>query len=336
MGSGQASQEDGKVKVIRNERQKAKVVLKEFRDHYDQLDRDKDHMLDCRSNALRLHFAKAEANLNKARTVNQAYVDAQIFHKLGEYSRRQAAQLQTGLKSYDVRTFVDALSEITQKTNDATAESGEAAPARTDGQINFVEIGGSLHKLWRTAPAVDFMYGNMPLGDESRTPKQRRKAVRVRKGLVTEKPSQLERGEFEQTETDKQVAKMRAALQEIETVNFWKFVVDPDENFGFTRTIENIFHTSFLIKDLFAKLDLRKDPPILEYTDPSAVVNGVGSGAGGGENSQFIMGVDRNTWKSMTTKYRIKRAMVSPMKPLISEGDEGLARLEALQGEESV
>lgn len=305
---------------VRKERQKAKVVLKEFRDHYEQIDKEKDDMLDCRSNALKEHFAKAESNQRKARTVNQAYVDAQIFHKLGEYSRRQAAQLQTGLKSYDVKTFVDALSDIMTKSGDNRNT--------TEAQINFTEIGGSLYNLWRTVPGVDFMYGNAP-SDEARPARQRRKPVRVRKGLVTDKPSQLERGDVEQTETDKQVAKMRAELRRRRTVNFWHFVVDPDENLGFTRTIENIFHSSFLIKDMFAKLDMRKDPPILEYTDPSAA-GGEGGGESMTENSQVIMGVDRNMWKGVISKYQIKRAMVSPMKATNEEHDENLERLEAL------
>ncbi len=67
---------------VRKDRQQAKVVLKEFREHYDELDKDKDEALDCRSAVLSNHFTKAAENLDKARTVDQAYVDAQIFHKL--------------------------------------------------------------------------------------------------------------------------------------------------------------------------------------------------------------------------------------------------------------
>lgn len=323
-----------KAAKVREERQRAKVVLKQLREHYEQLDNDKDEVLDCRSSALAEHFAKAEDNLGKARTVDQVYVDAQIFHKLGQYSRRQAAQLQTGLKDYDVKSFVDSLVMVMQKTSanrnndvaalDSDSDSGPVA-------MSFSEIGESVWNRWKTVPGIDFMYGNAPT-DDPRPMMQRKKAKRAKKGTLTTKPNELREGDVEQTETDRQVAEMKTHLKRRGKINYWKFVVDPDDETGYTRSIENIFHSSFLIKDMYAKLDLRSEPPMFEFTDPNSKRARTSSSQAFAQNSQFIMGFDRQKWKKVISEYSIKRCVL-PANRNVDQitHDENLDRLRQME-----
>ncbi len=298
---------------VRKDRQQAKVVLKEFREHLDELDRDKEKALDCRSPVLSTHFEKAAANLNKACTVDQAYVDAQIFHKLGDYARRQAAQLRTGLCNYDVNSFVDAFVLSSQKAKTSLAPDEENAPM----VINFHEIGESVQNNWKTVPMVDFMLGNEP-SEETESVPQRRKPQRVKKGLVVTKPKEVVSGETDLTETDKLVRRMKRELRKQGKINFWDFVVDPDEDVGYARTVENIFHFSFLIKDMNAILDLRSQPPTVEYSDPQS-----DNMANGAPKSEIILSFDFEAWKNVIHKYKIRSCLLLRTKKKVSKSRAG-------------
>lgn len=315
-----ASQREA-AKKARSDRQKAKVVLKEIRDHHDAIEKEKDEMLDCRSSALESHFKKAAENVEKVRTVDQAHVDAQLFRKLGEYSRRQAAQLQTGLKDYDVKSFTNALVIAAAKT---TGQNVEDEDEEDDEKVEFSfhKIGSRVYEVWRTVPMINFLYGNMHTTSETPAAKVRRRKERVTKGTETVKPAELERGEVEQTETDKQVTHMRQWLKRKGSVNFWDLVVDPTPSTGFTRTIENVFHSAFLIKDMYAQLDLNVDPPIITYTDPNAIASRVANGMATAENNQFVMGIDHSTYTDVISKYNITEALLPPMKRRSANGSQ--------------
>lgn len=318
---GRSSQQnDDEKRAQANEaRQQMKQVLKHLRSRGDQIEADKDEMLDCRSDRLAQHFTQAIEDQTQVKSVDQAHVDAQNFRKLGEYSRRQARQLKTGLKDYDVKSFVEALGHVMAKT-------GTMNTQETETTVSFVNVGSSLYKLWRAPPAIDFMYGAVRPpsdGDAPATqPKQRKRKAPVVKGKNAVQPAELELGDVEMTETDRHVKHLRSQLRrQKEPVNFWVFVVDPSEDGGFTRTIENVFHTSFLVKDMFAKVDFASEPPTIEYTDPDEEANAAAAGTGA-ENDQDICGVDMATYKAVIRKYNIQDAMIEPL--ILSNGVNGV------------
>lgn len=121
--------------------------------------------LDHRSNALTQHFAKAEENVKKSRTVNHAYADAQLFHKLADYSERQSKRVQMGLFDYDVTLFVTALANVVkrqnpQDSNGRSSPDGEDASASAENRtvvVDLAMLGDSVSHLCRMLPSVDFM-----------------------------------------------------------------------------------------------------------------------------------------------------------------------------------
>lgn len=312
-----------------------KIVIKELRNHQVEVDREKNEAVDCRSDVLTKHFKKTEENLNKSKTVDQALIDAQIFATLAGYTKRQAAQLQTGLQTYDVKTYTDHLVHYMRRTRaDAADDAGGEDDEFTDGMlsINFIQLGASVRKCNKAVPAIDFMHGNAPV--ENVVPvAERKKAKRVQKGKITVKPHELKSDEVEQTETDRQVAEMKRELERRKQCNYWIFVIDPK---SFTRSIENLFHSSFLIKDRMAFLDLKVDPPVIRCMDARDRRHDQGGGDEGGateRQSQFIMGFDRNVWKEMIGKYNIRKCIL-PSKNAANGVDEQMRRLSEMQREE--
>lgn len=306
---------------ILEERRKANLVLKQLRQHQNQVEDDKDEAEDVESDALQKHFSQAEANLQKSQTVDQALVDAQIFHRLGQFTKRQAEQLQAGLRTCDLKSFVEHL-----RLNMSIDESGEDDD-NTSVMMNFVKFGDSVASKYRSVPFFDFMYGNEPKENLSTKPTEQRKTRQVKKSSKTDKPDELCSDEIQQTETDKQVMLMKKILEQRKRCNFWEFVIDPQD---FVRTIENLFHTSFLVKDSWAQLDLKADPPILRCNDS---IDGNQQGRNGGagsehiNNSQYVLDFDVTKWRELVEKYNIRRCILPRARKRSVSNDPQLKRM---------
>ncbi|CAN8064564.1 unnamed protein product [Agarophyton chilense] len=313
-------------------RRKATIILKELREHQQQVEADKEEATDLRSETLNEHFEKAAKNLEKAKTADQALVDAQIFHKLGVYSKRQAEQLQTGLRTYDIKTFTD---NLIAKLRRANAEKyGEEEEQAQNVSVNFLDIGRSVFDRWKTVHFQDSHFGNAPK-EVVKKVGERKRPERIRKGGPATKPNELRPTDMEETETDKQVAEMKRELQRRKRCNFWLFVIDPK---SFPRSVENVFHSSFLVKEKFAALDMKSEAePTIRYVDPMAdEMDDEEHEKRGAEeyigNSQFIMGFDRNLWQEIIRKHNIRKCLFPPKKRM--NEDEQYRQLQAYEQEE--
>lgn len=289
----------------REEQRQAKLVIKQLRQHQHQLEAEKDEAVNCRSQVLADHFKKAENNLTKASTADQALLDAQIFLRLGEYSKKQAAQLQMGLQTFDVKTFTDNLVVFMR----SGSGEGEVEQISENPTLDFAKLGHSVWHCQRKVAGVDFMLGNEPLENVAPVA-ERKKAKRVKKGAVAVKPDDLKSGEVQQTETDRQVAEMKRELARRKQCNFWLFVIDPN---SFARSIENIFHSSFLVKDRLASIDFKVEPPVIRYIDPRETeTGGHRPRAGPQKQSEFIMGFSHNMYLEMIKKHHIRQCILPP------------------------
>lgn len=287
----------------RREQRRAKLIIKELRQHQHQLEAEKDDAVNCRSEVLTDHFKKAEKNFSKASTADQALLDAQIFCRLGEYSKKQAAQLQIGLQTFDVKTFTDTLVLFMR----SGGGEGQVEEVSENPTLDFAKLGHSVWHCQRKVADVDFMLGNEPV--ENAVPAAERKKVRrVKKGTVAVKPDDLKTGEVQQTETDLQVAEMKRELAKRKRCNYWLFVIDPD---SFSRSIENIFHSSFLVKDRLASIDFKVEPPMIRYVDPRETEGGADQQrVGPQKQSEFIMGFSHNMFLELIKKHQIRKCIL--------------------------
>ncbi|NXA73926.1 NSE4A protein, partial [Thryothorus ludovicianus] len=74
-------------------------------------------------------------------------------------------------------------------------------------------------------------------------------------------------------------------------ISFFDFVIDPN---SFARTVENMFHVSFLIKDGLARIKLDEDElPVIEPVKPSEGEEDVISGA----RNQVVITLDQKEWQ---------------------------------------
>lgn len=312
-GAGSTNMED-----LRHRKLQAKRITKELRAHVEELQDKSDVMQNPRDEALVKEFKRSEENAQKATNVDQKLLDAQIFNRLGDFAKRQAAQMQTGLKDYDVTSFVDKLAQLMNSSEEGEAECMESK------ELNLFDLGGDMGRLFATAPTFYMLYGNSDVKPKQREVKA--KAKRAKKGTAAVKPAELEKEDIVETETDKQVAKMFRELRRLGSVNYWEFVIDPK---CFMRSIENTFHSSFLVKDGKAKLDLESDPPVISYLDlVRAAENGDDALAVEKErnavNSQYILRFDYRLWQEVVEKYSISECLLPSDAPNVAaDGRDG-------------
>ncbi|NWS18784.1 EID3 inhibitor, partial [Pachyramphus minor] len=75
-------------------------------------------------------------------------------------------------------------------------------------------------------------------------------------------------------------------------ISFFDFVIDPN---SFARTVENMFHVSFLIRDGLAEIRLDDDKlPIIEPTKSRKVGE---DNRGPGARKQVVMSLTQEEWK---------------------------------------
>lgn len=304
----------------------ARRVLKDLRDHQDDIRVNRASILDPRSNLLAAHFLQTKENSKKSDKVDQKLLDAQILQSLCDITRRQALSVQCGLKDVDLHSFVAHLAVMRRNRNlgrmgretggDAAREEENASAVVVEEQkppeLDLRWLGGEVHHLFQTFPSATFMFGNSEV--EPKVHKARAAPAR-RTAVEATKPAEVEAADtVEITETDREVKEMFKLLRVRKRMNFWEFIVDPN-NFG--RTIENAFHCSFLVKDEKAKLDFLSEPFTIELREQRAEdgVDGVEAAMANDEddnavNSQYILKLDYKLWKNMTEKYRITECLL--------------------------
>ncbi|KQK77916.1 non-structural maintenance of chromosomes element 4 A [Amazona aestiva] len=125
------------------------------------------------------------------------------------------------------------------------------------------KLGEETEKYFRRAPSFHYMLGSF----KSDPPVPRQRIERQKKATGTEEkramPAQLKKmEESHQEATEKEVERILGLLQThfqndpSTPISFFDLVIDPN---SFARTVENIFHVSFIIRDGFARIKLDED-----------------------------------------------------------------------------
>lgn len=134
-------------------------------------------------------------------------------------------------------------------------------------EYSKVGIDEYVNKCLRSPPSYEFFYGAIRL--EGLVTKERRKRQKleiVATQAVKAAERNLDSTDVEKDSTPKEVEEIYKKIEtsfkrEPERTKFFKTIVDPR---SFTQTVENIFHTSFLVKE--GKVGVKKGPtgvPIL-------------------------------------------------------------------------
>lgn len=183
--------------------------------------------------------------------------------------------------------------------------------------FNWLKMGLLYYKTGNRAIPMDFLNG--PLKTERRAPNTARRLDDTR-GLQQKRAQELRADELEKDEQNtstlvKAVYKEFAHKQEADpqAMNFFKFFINPK---SFCQSVENLFYTSFLIKDGKLKLFTQDGIPMVTSRDlPKRIVAGANT-------SHHIASFDYETWRALIETHNITESFLPHRDEVADEWDE--------------
>lgn len=172
-----------------------------------------------------------------------------------------------------------------------------------DDTLDWEHIGKLATEFSKRVHTMDFMLG--PLAVEQKKIKRTNKArlTKNKEDLVV--PAQLQQSDIkeQENETSNNVNNIYQILSEVQPINYFKFVTNPE---SFSQTVENIFYVSFLVGRSVVQIDVSSGQPVLSLHDPPNVddLDDVIS------KKQIIMGIDIKDWKDIISTYNITKSYI--------------------------
>lgn len=183
----------------------------------------------------------ADEKFEKVTRTVDATLDSKFLAASAEIGAEKVSKLALGASPFSVQEFF-ALIKDTVKTQPAS-NSNQATCSWT------LENPGILASAWKGVCTPDFMLGpiSIPLKRKEESLRTKRPRIVIEPSPVT-RPKQNDIAEPENIvpETTTYIRNVYSVLERSGCMPFYKFVIHPD---SFSRTVENIFYTSFLLND---------------------------------------------------------------------------------------
>ncbi|XP_069139184.1 non-structural maintenance of chromosomes element 4 homolog A-like [Argopecten irradians] len=247
-------------------------------------------------------------------------LDSMAVRIICSYSREQAQNVRTDFVKFVPEEFAEKLITFV-----GGRQNGETSgPVKISAQ-GWCALGKATHKFFSKSPALHIMSGTfkrellpLPIGKAN---KSRRKFVKDidDENVKDTIPRKLESfDEDDSNGTSQHIARVFRLLQkyykDLDNIPlcYFSFVLDPD---SFGRTVENIFHTSFIVSRGLAKLSLDDDGlpqieplPLEEEEDRSNVVQK--------PHHQTIITITPADWKELVQTFGVENAAIlHPSRP---------------------
>ncbi|XP_048362468.1 non-structural maintenance of chromosomes element 4 homolog A [Sphaerodactylus townsendi] len=292
-----------------------RLIRQEYRTLINIVQQNREKMLSTRNDKLTETLEEANRLFSGVSRAREAALDAQFLVLASNLGKEKASQLQSDMTVFDPSAFAeDLLSfmgfnrlEVDENDSDNERLASGFLPSNA-----WHILGEEAKKYFRRAPAFHFMLGAFTADP----PVQRPRIERQQKKTGPEKramPAQLKKmEESHQEATEKEVERILGYLQTFfredpdVPISFLEFVTDPD---SFPRTVENMFHVSFLIRDGLARIKLDQDKlPIIEPLYPEEGDNNEDAQA----RKQAVISMSYQEWQNIVETFEISQPMIPP------------------------
>ncbi|XP_072935414.1 uncharacterized protein Nse4 [Epargyreus clarus] len=226
-----------------------------------------------------LNMAKEITKTSTNRSVGERHFDSCLILKVGEQVVQCAQDMVINSNVYSWSELADHISD----------------------KPSYWEFGLPL----AVRPGA-FLLGALAAAPAPRAaPRPRQPQRQRRRPGVAQRPQNLQRMELPQEDLAivKSIHKFIKKRSERGPLSYLHCVLDPA---SFCRTVENIYHVSFLARDGKVAVDIDNNHgiPMLR------AVEGGRADQPGGDNNQFVMSIDMARWKSLVQACGIREAMM--------------------------
>jgi hypothetical protein len=192
----------------------------------------------------------------------------------------QVERLSAGFRSYDPVKFVTKIREM----------------LNTPGGVESLARKAQAYSL-STDPAY-FMMGPLDVKIKERTVRERRKKDVVEDAIVPDEVDNLEADQ--KNESTKRVEVLHEHIKDLDEMNFFQYFFDGDPEKGFGRTIENLFYSSFLVRDGHVAIQVRSEQSFASPTHPPVDQDYVDNKV---RKHQCVVQLDYPMWLRMREKW---------------------------------
>ncbi|XP_077114820.1 non-structural maintenance of chromosomes element 4 homolog A [Ranitomeya variabilis] len=306
--SFEVEQDDGNRRQIRHQ----------YRELMQSMQQHREDMLSSRSNKLTDTLQAANQLFAEVSKPREAALDAQFLVLATNLGKEKANQLQADMTVFDPTSFAEDLlsfmgiNRLENADSDSEDEDGAKGYLSKDA---WQKLGTEADKYFKRTPTFHFMLGSFktePPVMRQKIERQKRASKVAEKGVM---PAQLKKmEESHQEATEKEVERILGFLQTYfredpdTPISFFDFVIDPN---SFARTIENIFHVSFIIRDGFARIKLDQDKlPIIEpiSQDSESQVDKDNQ-----PRYQGVISLSHQDWTEIVKTFEITEPMIPPL-----------------------
>ncbi|XP_059215473.1 non-structural maintenance of chromosomes element 4 homolog A [Centropristis striata] len=288
-------------------------IRSKYRDLINSVQQNREDMLSPSNNRLTEVLEEANKLFKDVRQAREAALDAQLLVVATDLGKEKASQLFAEGTAFDPSAFAEHLLSFMglNRLEDGEDEQQNGADGYLP-QDAWHRVARRAECCFRTAPSFHYMMGSFHA--EPPPPKQRIERQRKAPGKEAKRimPTQLKKMEGSHQEaTEKEVERILGYLKSYyqddptSPISYYEFVINPD---SFSRTVENIFHTSFLVRDGLARMYLDDDKlPCIAPVEEGEVEAG-----GTQSRKQCIVSISPKTWKELIDAFDIRDTMIHP------------------------
>jgi len=249
------------------------------------------------------YMEESQNLFSQIQSVKALNIDSKVVKKVSFIVKEKGHGMTSNIISFQVEEFAQ---KILQKM--------EVEPGSKTRRKSLVELGKRVSGKFQRSPSLGYLFGALPSHPQEREMKE----ARVRK------PKEKATAELKETcsqdikkdnvtsgeETDQLVSQaLRALVKNYkgngrQPLSFFQFILDPE---SFSKTIENMFHVSFLVKEGNVSIWVEEEsglPVIRPVKQASQKEEEVV------ENSQVVMNITMRHWKILARKYSGQNPMI--------------------------
>lgn len=317
-----------------------KKIRKTYRKIRQEMIENRLECVDPNSNRIEAMMEKIEKTYNSVKKPREAVSDGIVLQEIAVLGQERIKNLHCAFRSFSNNEFMDKLKvymsdysgksepQVPGEENDPASDSDEEQTQRQSTRAPkkylltkpiISRFGTDVMSYFRILPSPKFLIGTL----EKELNLSKKAIVRQRKQksdetIVRTKIQELDvNSEQEKNNTVQETERIYKMLKryfkrsEGRALCLYEFMINPK---SFSRTIENIFYISFLVKDGFVRIFLDEDdlPVIVPVSDEEKAQSS--TQASKKANIQSMVSLNKVQWKELIEVFEIENAMIAPPK----------------------
>lgn len=296
-----------------NDPARRREIRSKYRDLINSVQQNREDMLSPNNNKLTDVLEEANKLFAEVRQAREAALDAQLLVLATDLGKEKASQLHAEGSAFDPSAFAEHLLSFMGLNRLEEEEDEEEESGATSGFLPpdaWHRVAKRAECCFRTAPSFHYMMGSflaVPPPPRQRVERQRKAPTKEAKRIM---PTQLKKmEESHQEATEKEVERILGYLRSYfaddptSPISYYEFVMDPT---SFSRTVENMFHASFLIRDGLARMYLDNDKlPCIAPVEEGEVEAG-----GASSRQQCVISISPKSWRELIDAFDITEPLI--------------------------